>query len=125
MLQLHFPALMRVFSNYSKGISGIDSAADALEMELEEFHDFVKDAKLETKLATLSDRPIPEAPVFRPTAAQFRDPLRYVASIRREAEPFGICKIVPPRGWKVECAVDWNSTKKFATKRQRSVTASL
>ena len=79
----------------------------------------LENSKLETKLATLSDRPIPEAPVFRPTASQFRDPLRYVASIRREAEPFGICKIVPPKGWKVECAVDWNSTKKFATKRQR------
>ena len=81
----------------------------------------LENSKLETKLATLSDRPIPDAPVFRPTAAQFRDPLRYVASIRREAEPFGICKIVPPRGGKVESAVDWNSTKKFATKRQRSV----
>ena len=33
-----------------KGISGIDSATDALEMELEEFHDFVKDAKLETRM---------------------------------------------------------------------------
>ena len=62
-----------------------------------------------------AERPaLPDAPVFRPTAAQFRDPLRYVASIRREAEPFGICKIVPPRGWKVESAVDWNTTKKFA-----------
>ena len=80
----------------------------------------LENSKLETKLATLSDRPIPDAPVFRPTAAQFRDPLRYVASIRREAEPFGICKIVPPKGWKVECAVDWNSSKKFATKRQRT-----
>ena len=49
-LQQHFPALMRIFSHYSKGISGIDSAADALEMELEEFHDFVKDAKLETRM---------------------------------------------------------------------------
>ena len=49
-LQQHFPVLMRIFSHYTKGISGIDSAADALEMELEEFHDFVKDAKLETKL---------------------------------------------------------------------------
>jgi len=46
----NFPALMRIFANYTKGISGIDSAADALEMELEEFHDFVKDSKLETKL---------------------------------------------------------------------------
>ena len=49
-LQQHFPVLMRIFSYYTKGISGIDSVADALEMELEEFHDFVKDAKLETRL---------------------------------------------------------------------------
>ena len=49
-VQRHFAPLMRIFSHYSKGVSGIDSAADALEMELEEFHDFVKDAKLETKL---------------------------------------------------------------------------
>ena len=49
-LQQNFPVLMRIFSHYTKGISGIDSAADALEMELEEFHDFVKDAKLETRM---------------------------------------------------------------------------
>merc|ERR1719271_2002357 len=49
-LQTHFPVLMRIFSHYTKGISGIDSAADALEMELEEFHDFVKDAKMETRM---------------------------------------------------------------------------
>ena len=49
-LQQHFPVLMRIFSHYTKGISGIDSAADALEMELEEFHDFVKDAKIETRM---------------------------------------------------------------------------
>merc|ERR1719502_1594311 len=49
-LQQNFPVLMRIFSHYTKGISGIDSAADALEMELEEYHDFVKDAKLETRM---------------------------------------------------------------------------
>ena len=49
-LQKHFGSLQRVFAHYTKGISGIDSAADALEMELEEFHDFVKDAKLETRM---------------------------------------------------------------------------
>ena len=49
-LQQLFPVLMRIFSNYTKGVSGIDSAADALEMELEEFHDFIKDAKLETRM---------------------------------------------------------------------------
>ena len=39
---------------------------------------------------------VPEAPVFRPTAEEFRDPLAYIASIRSAAEPFGIAKVVPP-----------------------------
>ena len=39
----------------------------------------------------------PEAPVFRPTEEEFaRGPIAYVASIRSAAEPFGICRIVPP-----------------------------
>ena len=53
-LQKHFGPLQRVFAHYTKGISGIDSAADALEMELEEFHDFVKEAKLETKMVNFT-----------------------------------------------------------------------
>lgn len=37
---------------------------------------------------------LPEAPTFRPAPEQFADPLAYIASIRPQAEPFGICKIV-------------------------------
>mmetsp|Transcript_22662 Transcript_22662/g.62918 ORF Transcript_22662/g.62918 Transcript_22662/m.62918 type:complete len:407 (-) Transcript_22662:1702-2922(-) len=39
---------------------------------------------------------LPEAPVFRPSAEEFEDPLTYISSIRALAEPWGICKIVPP-----------------------------
>ena len=53
---------------------------------------------------------VKEAPVFYPTPEQFEDPLRYIASIREEAEPFGICKIVPPAGFKVPFVLD---TKAF------------
>lgn len=42
-----------------------------------------------------------EAPVFHPSAEEFADPLRYIASIRAEAEPCGLCRIVPPPGWVV------------------------
>lgn len=39
----------------------------------------------------------PDAPIFRPTEEEFaRGPIAYVASIRAAAEPFGICRIVPP-----------------------------
>jgi hypothetical protein len=41
-----------------------------------------------------------EAPVFRPSEKEFKDPMRYIDRIRREAEPFGICKIIPPSSFK-------------------------
>lgn len=42
----------------------------------------------------------PEAPVFRPTPEEYEHPLRYIASIRPVAEAYGICKVIPPAGWK-------------------------
>jgi hypothetical protein len=44
---------------------------------------------------------IPEAPVFRPTAAEFLDPFGYIEKIRDQVEwDAGICKIIPPAGWR-------------------------
>ena len=39
---------------------------------------------------------VPEAPVFRPTLEEFKDPMAYIAKIRAQAAPWGICKVVPP-----------------------------
>lgn len=47
---------------------------------------------------------LPEAPVYRPTAEQFADPMAYIASIRQEAQRYGACKIVPPVGWRAPAA---------------------
>ena len=38
-----------------------------------------------------------DAPTFRPTQEEFSDPLRYISSIRDEAERFGVCRIQPPK----------------------------
>lgn len=56
-------------------------------------------------------------PTFYPTAAEFQDPLRFIASIREEAEVSGICKIVPPPGWKPPCMVNLE-TLAFPTRLQ-------
>ncbi|KAF2205611.1 JmjN-domain-containing protein, partial [Delitschia confertaspora ATCC 74209] len=40
-----------------------------------------------------------EAPTFRPTAEEFKDPILYIASIREEGQKYGIVKIVPPENW--------------------------
>jgi histone demethylase JARID1 len=47
-----------------------------------------------------------EAPTYRPTEAQFRDPMEYIKSIFSEASKYGICKIIPPDNWNPDFAVD-------------------
>lgn len=60
---------------------------------------------------------IPSAPVYYPTEDEFRDPLEYIYKIRPEAEPYGICRIVPPKSWAPPFALDLNSFT-FPTKTQ-------
>lgn len=43
---------------------------------------------------------IPMAPTFYPTVEEFEQgPMGYIEKIRKQAMPYGICKIVPPKGW--------------------------
>lgn len=42
---------------------------------------------------------VPDAPTFRPTAEQFKDPFAYLAHIAPEAQKAGIALIIPPEGW--------------------------
>ena len=45
---------------------------------------------------------IVECPVYHPSPEQFQDPMAYIASVRSEAERYGMCRVVPPPEWKVK-----------------------
>ncbi|KAM0905661.1 hypothetical protein ACQ4PT_017254 [Festuca glaucescens] len=63
-----------------------------------------------------------EAPVYHPTEEEFKDTLKYIESIRPTAEPYGICRIVPPSSWKPPCLLKEKSTwenSKFSTRVQK------
>lgn len=62
------------------------------------------------------------APVFYPNEEEFKDTLKYIASIRPIAEPYGICRIVPPASWQPPCPlrdkIKWQKTR-FHTRVQQ------
>lgn len=47
-----------------------------------------------------------EAPTFRPTLEEWKDPFKYIESIREEGSKYGIIKIIPPESWNPEFAID-------------------
>ncbi|KAF9600058.1 hypothetical protein IFM89_002531 [Coptis chinensis] len=60
---------------------------------------------------------IPQGPTFYPNEEEFEDPLKFIYKIRPEAEPYGVCKIVPPKNWKPPFALDLDKFT-FPTKTQ-------
>ncbi|XP_072051876.1 LOW QUALITY PROTEIN: uncharacterized protein [Amphiura filiformis] len=56
--------------------------------------------------APSSSTTLQDAPVFHPTQEEWRDPMEYIKSIAEQGELSGMCKIIPPKGWRPECKVD-------------------
>lgn len=57
-----------------------------------------------------------EAPTFRPTEEEFKDPFEYIKKVRAVGEKYGICKIIPPDSWDPDFAID---TERFFFKTRR------
>ncbi|KAG2174221.1 hypothetical protein INT43_004242, partial [Umbelopsis isabellina] len=59
-----------------------------------------------------------EAPTYYPNQKEFADPIKYIQSIRAEAEEFGIVKVVPPKGWNPDFSLD-TEVFRFRTRIQK------
>ncbi|KAM0753831.1 JmjC-domain-containing protein [Meredithblackwellia eburnea MCA 4105] len=58
------------------------------------------------------------APVYYPSIEEFAHPMEYIESIAKEAKQYGICKIVPPEGWRPPFALN-TETFRFKTRLQK------
>jgi histone demethylase JARID1 len=68
----------------------------------------VKTTSPRNQSARSSPRPfgLEDCPVFYPTSEEFKDSMAYIRSISEKAFNYGICKIVPPVGWKMPFVTD-------------------
>ncbi|KAI1823001.1 PLU-1-domain-containing protein [Xylaria intraflava] len=58
-----------------------------------------------------------EAPAYRPTEEEWKDPLEYIRKISPEARAYGLCKIIPPDSWNPDFAIDTERFH-FRTRKQ-------
>lgn len=47
-----------------------------------------------------------EAPTYRPTEEEWKEPMEYMRKIAPEGAKYGICKIIPPEDWNPTFAID-------------------
>ncbi|KAH7922065.1 hypothetical protein BV22DRAFT_1197718 [Leucogyrophana mollusca] len=59
-----------------------------------------------------------DCPIFCPTMDEFKDPMAYIRSISDKARNHGICKVIPPVGWKMPFVTDTEAFR-FKTRLQR------
>ncbi|OWF35207.1 protein Jumonji-like isoform X4 [Mizuhopecten yessoensis] len=57
-----------------------------------------------------------DAPSFYPSEEQFSDPIKYIQSVTMVAEPYGMCKIIPPSSWKPDNKI--SEELRFTTQKQ-------
>ncbi|KAI9760536.1 MAG: hypothetical protein M4579_001621 [Chaenotheca gracillima] len=58
-----------------------------------------------------------EAPTYRPTEEEWKDPFQYIQKIAPEGRLFGIVKIIPPDAWNPDFAIDTERFH-FRTRKQ-------
>ena len=103
-VNLNPPTTNGIFHNYPPHIPLSQRRAPPLDLSTVERRgqpSAARDSSKRTRPHSLQ-----EAPTFRPTVEEFRDPMQYIRKIYPEGVKYGICKIIPPDAWDPTFAID-------------------
>jgi hypothetical protein len=117
---LSAPGGSRAHALQASGVVRVAKAARAREIEVDNVlggRAMAAKKGAETVSSSAYHLQLEEVPSYHPTMEEFANPTQYIASIRDEAEHYGLARIVPPEGWKPPWPIDGKKFT-FATRVQ-------